>query len=275
MHYKLKNALIILALVMTLFLMVFSFIGRDSVSFIENTIGNIVMPIGRFFSGVGNYINEKTEPLFNVLNYKTLNENLMSENVALKEQILKLKLDRKEIAELKDLKEALNFNPLKKSREFITANVIAKDPGNWFNFFTIDVGESSGVTKNSAVLTGKGLVGVVYETGKNWSKVITVIDQRSSVSFELATIDGDFDGIINGSKNFELIGEFFDDNAEFKVGDKLITSGIGIYPKGILIGEIDEIYDNQNDMLRKIKVSPAVNFRQINMVIIVPYKELE
>ena len=35
---------------------------------------------------------------------------------------------------------------------------------------------------NMAVVTNKGLVGRVIETGSRWSKVLLIIDQKSSVS---------------------------------------------------------------------------------------------
>lgn len=273
MPVRLRNLLIVISGLIILSLIVVSLIGRDSVTIIEDKIGEILMPVSKMFAGIGRFIEDSTEPFTNVMNYRTLNDNLKRENQALKEEILSLRLDRKEILELKELQKALNFRPLKRNLIFVSASVIVKDPGNWFNYFTIDVGRKDGVTKNSAVISGSGLVGLVYEVGENWSKVTTIIDQRASVSFELSTIINDFDGILSGTKNFELIAEFFDPKATFKVGDQLITSGLGIYPRGILIGDIYSIEKDENRLLRRAKVKPAVNFRQINKVIVIPYKE--
>jgi len=66
--------------------------------------------------------------------------------------------------------------------EFLGANIIAKDMGNWFHTFTIDRGIADGVTVDSAVITKDGLVGRVISTDLFTSKVITIIDEDSTVS---------------------------------------------------------------------------------------------
>lgn len=270
----LRNFLIVLAVIVLVSLLLLSFFGRPGVTFVEDVLGRAVSGVGRFFSGIGNFLDEKIGPFFNVLNYKRLNENLVKENAALKEELINLTLTRKEISDLQDLERALKMTGSVDSSKKIGANVIGKDPGNWFNFFTIDVGRRDGVTKNSAVINSYGLVGLVYEVGETWSKVVSIIDQQSSVAFEMVRTKGDFDGVVSGSKDFKLICEFYDPEATFAIGDYIMTSGIGIYPKGIMIGKIvEEIEDS--DFTKKVIVEPVVDFHKIKKVLVIKYQERE
>ncbi|MCA0383997.1 MAG: rod shape-determining protein MreC [Firmicutes bacterium] len=254
-------------------LMALSFGGRDRVTFIESKLGAVLMPVQKFFTSIGNFIDEKTEPIINVLNYKDLNENLSRENEALKEQIVTLTMSQKELTELKDLRAALKYVSEDEESGYISCNVISKDMGNWFNMFTVDAGSNQGITKNSTVINGKGLVGIVYEVGESWSKVISIIDQKSSVGFEMLRVTDDFDGVLSGTTNYELIGELFDPKATVKEGDYIVTSGLGMYPKGILIGKIYEVVSDKDLVLNRIKVTPVVDFRKIDKVMIIPYQE--
>lgn len=259
--------------ILLVILMALSFGGRERITFIESKLGSALAPIQRFFTSVGNFIDDKTEPLLNVLNYKNLNENLSKENEALKEQIVSLTMYQKELAELQELRRALNYIDDDQNSGYVSCNVIAKDVGNWFNMFTIDAGSKHGITKNSTVINGKGLVGLVYEVGESWSKVISIIDQKSSVGFEMLKVTDDYDGIISGMTKYELIGELYDPQAVVREGDYIVTSGLGMYPKGILIGKIDEVIMDKDLLLNKIKVTPVVDFKKINKVMVIPYVE--
>lgn len=268
-----KSILVIIGILLVI-LMALSFGGRDRITFIESRLGSALAPIQRFFTSVGNFIDDKTEPMLNVLNYKNLNENLSKENEALKEQIVSLTMYQKELAELQELKRALNYVEEDANLSYVSCNVIAKDVGNWFNMFTIDAGLNQGITKNSTVINGKGLVGLVYEVSDTWSKVISIVDQKSSVGFEMLKVSEDYDGILSGTTNYELIGELYDPLATtVKEGDYIVTSGLGMYPKGILIGKIYEVIVDKDLLLNKIKVTPVVDFKKINKVMVIPYNE--
>lgn len=272
MNNRYTKAVLIVIGIVLIALMIVSFGGRERVSAIESALGSVVRPVQRFFSSMGSYIDEKLEPIVNVLDYKTINENLLRENQTLKEQIVSLTLSKKELEELKDLKGALRYVGRPSQAPHISCSVTAKDMGNWFNMFTIDAGSKQGVTKNSTVINGKGLVGLVYEVGDNWSKVISIIDQKSAVGFEMLKATDDYDGILSGTTNYELVGELFDPKAKVNVNDYIVTSGLGIYPKGILIGQIYEVTVDKDLILNRIKVRPVVDFRKINKVMVIPYQ---
>lgn len=80
------------------------------------------------------------------------------------------------------LKEYLNIIEQDNDYQFADARVIAIDPADKYNNFTISAGTLSGVSVNDPVITPEGLVGVVYETGLNYSKVRSILDPETQVS---------------------------------------------------------------------------------------------
>lgn len=275
MNERYKKVIITVVGIILILLMVISFGGRDRITVIESQLGSIFIPVQRFLTNIGNYIDEKTEPIINVLNYKELNEDLTKENEFLKEQIVGLTMSQKELNELKQLKSALKYVDNSQLDSIVSANVIAKDIGNWYNMFTIDVGYEQGITKNSTVVNGNGLVGLVYEVGEKWSKVIAIIDHKSSVGFEMMRVSDDYVGTLSGTTNYELIGELFDPKANVVVDEYIVTSGLGMYPKGILVGQIYEVIEDRDQLLKRIKVMPVVDFKKIDKIMVIPYLEDE
>lgn len=246
---------------------------RENISPIEKWIGNIITPIQKVIGGGINKIGENISSIANIANLKVENEKLKKELELLQEEVLEQSMARNELEELKDLKHALNYVEDVGGKNVVSASVIGKSPSNWFNIFTIDAGDNHGVKKDNIVVNSNGLVGKVYEVGGNWSKVVSIIDNNSSVSFQIMR-DGNLQGIVTGSINNDLSGYLFDPLADIIVGDKIVTSGLGAYPKGIIIGEITEIDRSTDHLLKTIKVEPAVNFKRITRVVVMEPMEL-
>ncbi len=267
-----KKWVIISAGILLLIVMGITMGGRSRITFVENIAGNVLAPIQRTVSVTGNFISEKVTPIFRFWTILDENETLREENAELKNLLTERTLDKKELNELRDLSKALDYNTHEDLKDYKSFNVIAKDSGNWFNMFVIDGGLTDGIQKNSAVISGDGLVGLVYEAGDNWAKVISIIDYNTSIGFELNRIENDFDGLITGSVQSVIKGHLFDPQAEVAVGDSIMTSGVGLYPKGIPIGEIVEVTVDRNSLLKEIVVEPSVDFRRLNKVLVLPAK---
>lgn len=273
---KPKNRLAMIVAIVAIILIIIAGMTsqqRDNISIVEKWIGNIVTPIQRVINGSINRIGGSVSSISNMTHYKAENTKLKEEVEKLKKEVLNLSMTRNELEELKDLKYALNYIEDEDVANIISANIIGKSPSNWFNIFTIDVGSNQGVKKDSIVLNSNGLIGKVYEVGGNWSKIVSIIDNNSSVSFQLMR-DGNLQGMVSGSINNEISGYLFDPLADIIVGDKIVTSGLGTYPKGIIIGEVTEVDKSTDHLLKTIKVQPSVNFRRITKVVVMEPVEL-
>lgn len=200
------------------------------------------------------------------------------ENDKLKQEVIDLNKQLDEVDSLSSLKKSLDFVDEKYNAKSISATVVGKNDGNWYDSFTIGAGSSDGVKNESIVVNGNGLVGMVYEVSKNYSKAISLLDTKSSVSFKLLK-DDKFKGVITQNSTFEdkenyknkghLNGYMFDNSYDVLPGDVVVTSGLGLYPKGIPIGEIDKVIDDKNKSMKYVVVRPYADFKNIDDVKII------
>lgn len=220
-----------------------------------------------------------------ILNYKknaNKLEDLEKENESLKQEIVELNNKISESQSIQNLKKALNFIPEDYKANMISASVVSKNDGNWYTSFVIGAGSDAGVKKDSLVMNGSGLIGIVYEVSKNYSKAISILDTKSSVSFKLLknsdykgviTQDTDISGKEKYKENGYLQGYMFDSSYDVLPGDTLVTSGLGLYPEGILIGKVDKVIDDKNKSLKYVVIKPYADFKNIDDVIVIEPRE--
>lgn len=247
---------------------------REEISVVERGLGRVFLPAQRFVTRTASALEESLVILIRSSEMKEEKNLLRLEIETMQQEMVKQVLTGEELLELRALRDTLNSIQRFIDPNPITANVVAKTPSNWFEMFTIDAGTSHGIGKNSVVIGPGGLIGRVYESGGNWAKVITIIDNSSSVSFQILR-DGTYQGIVSGSVTNELSGYLFDPNAEVVVGDLLITTGIGLYPRGILIGKVTEVGRTSDSLLKSVVVEPAVNFKRLDKVLVINPRAME
>ena len=239
----------------------------NSVSFVESG-----------FSGVTNFIGNQLGDIINFKKNANKVEKLEKENEDLRKEVVDLRNDLESSESLSDLKKALNFIDENYGANQVSASVVGKNDGNWYTSFVISAGANQGVKKDSIVTTGKGLVGMVYEVSNNYSKAISLLDSKSSVSFQLLK-DSKFKGVItqdvtidafkNSKDSGDLKGYMFDISYKVVPGDVLTTSGLGIYPEGIPIGEVTKVIDDKDNSLKYVIVKPYANFKNLNDVLVI------
>ena len=236
---------------------------------IQNSLGFVVIPVQKVANNTTQWINQKIQFFVHMKDLEAENEALKNENADLKFELDRLKLVEKDNEELTALLEMKQKYP---DYDMVGARVIAKDMSNWSNNFVIDKGSDDGIEKNMIVLSEGGLVGRVIETGDNYSKVMPIIDESSSVSAENVRT-GDV-GIVQGNPDFSSTGyltmNYIDANADITVGDQIVTSNLGdIYPAGLTIGYVKEVHSDDNGLTKYVVIEPVVDFSNIDNVLII------
>ena len=242
-------------------------LGMSTISTIERTIN----------SGF-NFIKSGFENVINFQRNAKKAESLEEENNKLQQEIIDLQTKLDDLQSLQSLKSALNFIDEKYVANTLSAKVVSKNDGNWYTSFVVSAGSKDGVKKDSLVMNGSGLVGIVYEVSQNYCKVISLLDTKSSVSFKLAK-DSKFKGIITYGQNIDgeanyvnnglLQGYMFDSTYDVLPGDVVTTSGLGLFPEGIVIGKVQKVIEDKNSSLKYVIVKPNVDFKSIDDVLIV------
>ena len=251
-----------------------AFIVMISASYLSDAVDK---PVNQVISGLVTMVSEPVKKagngigeISNIFRYKGLleeNERLKTQIAEMNQTIVRLKLTASQIEEFRSLSNILNYNIVKEDYDYVTCDVINSDGTNWFHTFTINAGTEHGIQKDSIVMNGDGLIGRVKDVGKNWAKVLTIIDETDSVSFRVFR-NLQYIGVISGSGSGGLNGYLLDSDANIVSGDVLITSGLGIYPEGIMIGKVIEVIGDHDKLIKTITAEPSVYFKNIQRVMV-------
>lgn len=253
-------------------------VGTMSVSFLTdfdggilNTVsGYVLIPVQKGINAAGGQVRSRVD---NLADLQQINE----ENQSLKEQVAELTLENnmlmQERYELQELRDLYNLDSDYSDLNKIAANVIGKDTGNWFNMFIIDKGSSDGIKVDMNVIAGGGLVGIVTKTGPDWAQVRSIIDDMSNVSAmilknsDLCYVRGDLEMMSEGTLQ---LNQLRDQNDEVESGDKVVTSYASAkYHKGILIGYVNELAVDSNNLTKSGSITPAVDFEHLSTVLVI------
>ena len=196
--------------------------------------------------------------------------NLKTENENLKEEVEKLKEQNRQLIQMalenSRLRSLLEFKDANAQYKYIGANVTGRDPGNWYDVYTINKGSKDGIQVNNAVIAGHGyLVGKVIEVGANYSKLMAIIDERSSVSI-IVNRTRDM-GIVSGSANSNVTA-IMELEADIVKGDDIITSEYSTLPKG-LYRQSEECGEAGEKLQKIVTVEPSVDFKRLEEVFVI------
>lgn len=269
-----KNKLFVLGLVTILILIIMGVSSRQDsrLNWLSGAVNVAFSPIQKMFSISGQKVQSGLSFFQDIKAVKKENEELRSKVDQLEKEKMELQGYREEN---KELRQALNLKSQFSDYDFIGANVIAKDPGNWFNIFNIDVGKKESISNKFPVITSKGLVGSVESAGVFSSKIISIIDMDSTISGrisktrDIVRIKGDITLKDQGLCKMDYIPP----EVDLSVGDTIETSGLGgIFPKGIVIGKVKEIRQTNNELTRYAIIEPAVDFKRLEQVFVLKSK---
>lgn len=147
------------------------------------------------------------------------------------------------------------------------SRVIGQDPSGLVRYIIVDQGSAEGVKVGMPVVTPQGLVGRVTSTGTNWAKVLLIIDPSSSVNAVVQSTRAT--GVGQGNVNGNLIIKYVPQGEAIKVGDLILTSGLGgNFPKRLVIGQVTEVRKNDNELFQEATIQPSVDFSRLEFVLI-------
>ena len=265
-----KYILLVLTLVCFL-LMLGSFTLGWTAGPVGTAASYVFIPMQRGLTTVGNWISDKTYELASLKDVMKENEELKTQVDELSDELNTLKLEQ---YDTEDLRELLALDTGYSEYQKLSASVIGKDAGNWFDTFLIDKGSKDGVAVGMNVITGRGLAGIITEVGPNYAKVRAIIDDTSSVSgMVLSTSDN---CIIKGNlqtmdeRQMITFSNLKDTDNKVSVGDQVVTSYISSeYVQGLLIGYISEIHVNSNNLTKSGLITPVVDFEHVKHVLVI------
>lgn len=159
--------------------------------------------------------------------------------------------------------------------QFIPAKVISNSLRSSNNLMTLDKGAADGVRKDMGVVSGTGVVGIVYLVSAHYSVVIPVLNVRSNISCTIK--NRGYFGYLHWTGGASDIA-YLDDvprHAHFKFTDPVVTSGYSaVFPPGILVGRILHVYNSPDGLSYRLQVKLATDFGNLRDVCIIDNKPM-
>ncbi|MDJ0866225.1 MAG: rod shape-determining protein MreC [Myxococcota bacterium] len=149
--------------------------------------------------------------------------------------------------------------------------VVGQDVSPWFRSVLLDRGRADGVRSGMPVVTDRGVVGLVTASTPNAGRTMLVLDAQSAIDGIVQRSRAR--GIVRGRGTDRLDFEFFVRGDDVAPGDVVITSGFGgVYPKGLRLGEVIEVYADAERLLHRAVLRPAVDFGRLEQVFVMLWR---
>ena len=256
--------------IVTLLLITFSLtVGSNIVSQGVNDVTNI---LGRMLAYPANSVNDFMESISNLTNTYQENQTLKQKVETIYElevQLNDLKKDNEKMKEALKLQDTLNDYTL------INATVIARNPDTWRDIVTINKGANDGLIPQMSVMSDNGLVGKVLDVNPTSARVALLSNNDNTLVRVAAMIQGEKESIYGTLTGYDhekniLIMSQIQATQEIKVGDKVVTSGLGgVSPSSLYIGTVEEVAMYRFGLYKEVRIKPAADTNDVRYVTVV------
>ena len=229
--------------------------------------GAIAAPFQKLSGAISSSFDELSDNFKSAATLNGEKEELQKEINALREQLTEYE---QAINENKFYEDYLGIKDLNPDFEFTPAAVLGFDPDSLFEGFTVSAGQFSGISLYDPVITDGGVVGYISEVGATTSKVTTIIDPKlicgayDSRTEDAGALTGDIELAEKGFARFYNLPR----TCSVAVGDLVVTSGSGIFPRGLILGSIVSISSDPISTSLYATVEPTVNFDELKNVMV-------
>jgi len=192
------------------------------------------------------------------------NASLRELNYRLMEEVMQLRRNRNENAELRGMLEMRERSRYR----LIPADVINKAVTLIHNTITLDAGTHEGIEPRMPVITEEGLVGKVIAASEHYAIVQMAINRDFRVTARV--LRSRIDGIVSWNDGDHLLLKNIWKTADVLVGDTVVTSEYSnAFPPDIPIGAVASIGPDPSGMFSKIQVRPFVSFLTVGRVFVI------
>ena len=236
----------------------------DSVSWVQSVFSKPAHFVAGFF--------ENVEEMQNLYKENQILKSHLDEYAALQVEVNDLRKQNEELKGSLEVKENL-YNYTVRS-----ALIIHRSPDRWNEFIGINKGAQNGIKEDMAVMTSKGLIGKVHEVSQFSSTIQLLTDQDrtnriSAIVDSERSIYGFIEGIQEETGYLKFTKISID--AEIEEGQVVVTSGLGgIFPAGLLIGEVVSYDTDEFGLTQTAYVEPSADFNRLDYVLIIERETL-
>ncbi|MDN4607139.1 rod shape-determining protein MreC [Sporosarcina highlanderae] len=261
--------LLLVGVIVLVALISFTLKDRQNATLPEQIVKDVVGFGQSLFSKPAHFLTGTLDKIDGILNTYEENKHLkarLKEYASTQAELADLRADNEKLRQIIGKEESLrDYSP-------IHATVISRNPDQWEEKIIIDKGEVEGVKLNMAVMTSSGLIGkvVLVTPFRSTVELLSTENRNFRVAVVIPGKESIF-GLIEGYDRTrgELIMKRIDSDFDVKEGQLVQSSGLGgIFPKGLVIGEVTEVSTDDFGLTKLAYIRPAADFGMLDHVMV-------
>lgn len=198
-----------------------------------------------------------------------VNQELTQRNAYLEQEVQKLSDSLVSVTKDSRIYHRDQFALLRNYR-LIPAKVVANSVDKPGNLMTIDKGSADGIHKDMGVISGTGVVGIVYLVAEHYAIVIPVLNTKSNISCMIQ--NRGYFGYLRwkgGVSDLAYLEEV-PRHAHFKLGDYVVTSGYSaVFPPGVRVGRILHVFNSADGLSYRVQLRLSTDFARLRDVCVI------
>lgn len=198
-----------------------------------------------------------------------VNQELTQRNAYLEQEVQKLSDSLVSVTKDSSIYHRDQFALLRNYR-LIPAKVVANSVDKPGNLMTIDKGSADGIHKDMGVISGTGVVGIVYLVAEHYAIVIPVLNTKSNISCMIQ--NRGYFGYLRwkgGVSDLAYLEEV-PRHAHFKLGDYVVTSGYSaVFPLGVRVGRILHVFNSADGLSYRVQLRLSTDFARLRDVCVI------
>jgi len=262
-----SRLLLVLLLVSALFLITLDLRGVNLAGSIRGSVSTVFSPVEKLFSSIFSPIGNLASDIRNIGQANEKIDKLSKELELLKSKEI---LDEDTVGQLNQLKSVLDLAG-RGDYKVVAAKVINRgSTASFKETITIDVGSSSGISRNMTVISDGGLIGVVKSVSSNSSIVLLMKDPSFRVGVRIAGTQSI--GVLSGQGGNSYLLQLLDATSVINKGDKLVARGSENgrpFVPGVPVGTVVEVQSNTSSITQNADVEATANLDRIGIVAVV------
>lgn len=219
--------------------------------------------------------NAMTNQAENIYDYIFRYEALKAENEALRDEIARMREESNKAAatvrENDRLRDLLDLKQAQEDFQLVDSYIITRSSTDWNSTFTLDKGSREGIEVGMVAITANNeVVGLVTETGTNYSVVKTVLDSSLEISATIAS--NGFSGMVQGGYSTGAEGllrmNYLPSSAVIRNHDQVVTSGSTVYPRNLILGYVIDAGLSETGVAKFAILEPAADIDNLEQVFV-------
>lgn len=236
---------------------------------VTNVLGSVLSPVQRVVSSVAENVKWLGDSFESSGSYKKEIERLRQQIAEYENQLVDYNEMQQKLSSYETMLGVKEENPDFKLER---AGIIGTDSADMFTSLIIDKGSNDGVSVNDPAVYGNYVVGIVKKVHPSYSVVESILNPEVNISaLDSKTRETAYvTTTIEYSQKGNCVFSGLERTTTVSPGGIILTSGIGgTYPKGLIIGTVNEVCESEYDLSNYAVVEPGVNIKELEDLFII------